>query len=279
MRFYQATSFLFPRSFELRMLTICFLAVHIPLLVCIAASAMTGEWQFGALLLVLLATLIATIAGVLAINAMLSPLAEATKMLRAIQKGERIGEVPVGGNDLVGRLLRGVQQAANDSADRSDRLTEAAERDPLTGVLNRRGFFTAAARVMVAEQPTVLALIDLDHFKSINDHLGHAAGDVLLQNFALRLGDIVRRSDVCARWGGEEFAVLLPGATIEQARVVMERLRSSIMRDPLPGAGVTFSCGLASVHNATGIDEAARHADTALYMAKNQGRDRIVSAD
>lgn len=279
MRFYQATRFLFPHSFELRLLTICFLAVHVPLLVCVAASAATGDWQLGALLLVLVATLTATVAGVAAIQALLSPLVEATDMLRAIQNGQRIDKVPAGGDDLVGRLLRGVEQAANEAADRSERLTQAAERDPLTGVLNRRGFLSSAGKVLTGDRAAVLAMVDLDHFKAINDHLGHAAGDVLLQEFAERLCDSVRRSDICARWGGEEFAVLLPGATIEQARVVMERLRASLARQPLPGAGVTFSCGLATIVDAAGLDYAAERADEALYTAKREGRDRIVSAE
>lgn len=279
MRFYRATRFLFPRSFELRLLTICFLAVHVPLIACIVISAITWRWQFDTLLVILLATLAGTAAGVGAIHALLSPLTRATAMLRAIQNGDRIVDVPVGGEDLVGRLLQGVTQAANDSAERSERLTYAAERDPLTGVHNRRGFLAAAPRAMAGERPAVLALIDLDHFKGINDQLGHAAGDVLLQAFAERLGTIVRGSDICARWGGEEFAVLLPRAHPEQAREIMERLRASLARDPLPGSSVTFSCGLARVTDAAMLEDAVRTADDALYAAKRAGRDRIHVAD
>jgi diguanylate cyclase (GGDEF)-like protein len=280
MRFYRATRFLFPRSFELRLLSICFLAVHVPLIACIVFSALTGKWPFDTLLVVLLATLAGTAAGVAAIHALLAPLKEATAMLGSIQQGERVDSIPVGGEDLVGRLLRGVSRAANESADRSERLTDAAERDLLTGVLNRRGFFTAAGRVMTPEQPSVIALIDLDHFKAINDNLGHAVGDAMLHAFAERLCVAVRRSDICARWGGEEFAVLLPGASLAQSREVMERLRTSLASQPLsPEVQLTFSCGLASIVSASALDEAAHRADQALYAAKNQGRDQIASAD
>ena len=280
MRFYQATRFLFPRSFELRLLTICFVAVHIPLIACIVFSAVTWNWQADTLIVLLIATLVGTAAGIAAIHALLSPLTRATGMLRMIQKGERIDIVPVGGNDLVGRLLRGVEQAANESADRSDRLTDQAERDALTGVHNRRGFFSAAERALRLNRPGVLALLDLDHFKAINDRFGHAAGDAMLAAFAQRLGEITRRSDICARWGGEEFAVLLPGATMEQAREVMERLRTSLVRDPLPGDGtLTFSCGLAPTADIDRLEDDARRADEALYDAKNSGRDRILSVD
>jgi diguanylate cyclase (GGDEF)-like protein len=279
MRFYQATRFLFPRSFELRLLAICFLAVHVPLIVCVAVSAATGHWNSHTLLLVLGATLVGTIAGVAAIHALLSPLTQATAMLRHVQKGERVEGVPEGGNDLVGRLLRGVTQAASEAADRSDRLAFAAERDHLTGILNRRGFFASARKVLTGRRQAVLGLVDLDHFKAINDHLGHAAGDVLLHAFAQRMVDVFRQTDICARWGGEEFAVLLPGANIEQARAAVERLRSSIARHPLPNAGVTFSCGLASLHHIDELHDIATQADKALYIAKHEGRDRTQIAD
>lgn len=279
MRFYQATRFLFPRSFELRLLAICFLAVHVPLIACVIVSAATGHWNFATLWLVLGATLVGTAAGIAAIHALLSPLIDATAMLRQVQKGERIDAIPTGGDDVVGRLLRGVTQAANESADRSERLAYAAERDSLTGILNRRGFFASARKVLTGKRQAVLGLIDLDHFKAINDHLGHAAGDILLRAFAERMADVVRRSDICARWGGEEFAVLLPGANIEQARIVMERLRSSIARNPLPNAGVTFSCGLAPIHHADELHDISIQADRALYAAKHDGRDRIAIAE
>jgi len=280
MRFYQATRFLFPRSFELRLLTICFLAVHVPLIACLVFSAFTGRWSLETLLVVLLATLAGTGGGVAAIHALLSPLKRATAMLGAIQQGERVEAVPVGGDDLVGRLLRGVTNAANESADRSERLTDAAERDPLTGVLNRRGFTGAAQVLLGHHREAVLALIDLDHFKSINDRFGHSGGDALLQTFAQRLCECVRRSDICARWGGEEFAVLLPGASVGQAREVMERLRLSLVRQPLPGeAQVTFSCGLAALEDTAHLESAVSRADQALYAAKNEGRDRIETAE
>lgn len=280
MRFYRATRFLFPHNFELRLLFICFLAVHVPLFACLVFSAITGDWHLGTLLVVLFATLAGTVAGVAAIHALLAPLQNATAMLRRIQDGERLEAVPIGGDDLVGRLLHGVAQAANESAERSERLTIQAERDPLTGVHNRRGFFAAATRVLRPERPGVIALIDLDHFKAINDSLGHAGGDVILHAFAERLCEGVRRSDICARWGGEEFAVLLPGASLAQAREVMDRLRASLASHPLsPDAALTFSCGLAPIKEATTLLEAAHRADQALYAAKNDGRDRIVSVD
>ena len=278
MRFYQATRFLFPCSFELRLLTICILAIQAPLLACVIVGAATWHWPAGTVVVLLVATVIGTIAGIAAIHALLSPLTEAAAMLHAVQRGENVEEVPAAGNDLVGHLFRGVSQAVSESADRSERLRYAAERDLLTGVHNRPGFLAAAQRALTGGRSAVVGLIDLDHFGAINDHLGHNAGDSLLKEFASRLTKGVRGSDLCARWNGEEFAVLLPRATVEQAQAVMERLRGSVARHPLPGAGVTFSCGLAMVRHADVLDEAIADAGTALRAAKSSGRDRISIA-
>lgn len=279
MRFYRATQFLFPRQFELRLLTIALLAVLLPTVLVLALGFTTVGWPPRTAGMILLAALLGAVLATAAIHALLAPLATATAMLRAIQIGESVADIPVGGEDLVGRLLRGVSQAARDAEERSDALVVVAEHDPLTKILNRRGFMRAAERLLVGERPAVLALIDLDHFRAINDHLGHDVGDELLFAFAQRVRDTVRGTDICARWGGEEFAVLLPGATLDQAHAAMGRLRSSIARHPLPGAGLTFSCGLADTCGFDDLDDTARRADKALYSAKHLGRDRTELAD
>lgn len=283
MRFYQATTFLFPRRYEWRILLVCFGAVHVPLLACIAFQAATGQWQPTTLLVLLGATLLSTGLGLAAIHALLSPIETATQMLRAVQAGERVGLVPVGNEDLVGRLLHGVSVAANESAARIERLIETAERDELTGLRNRRGFLDSARRLLAGESNGVLAMVDIDRFKAINDRFGHVTGDALLREVALRLENGVRRSDIVGRWGGEEFAILFPDTLLEEARVVMERLRASIALDPtLQGDEwpVTFSCGLAPVRSFAHLENATRNADGALYAAKNGGRNRVqISKD
>lgn len=278
MRFYRATAFLFPRSYERRVLFFCFGAVHIPLVACIALQAVTGEWQVTTLVTLLIATLIGTGLGLAAIHAMLAPIGQATEMLAAIQNGERIVVVPEGGDDLVGRLLNGVTTAANDTAARIEQLVDAAERDPLTGIRNRRGFLDSAEQVLRGRSNAVLGIIDIDHFKLINDEFGHATGDVILRSLAKKIEDHLRRSDIAARWGGEEFAVLLPHTTVEEARLVMERLRATIALDTSLGIedrAVTFSCGLAPVRTFAQLGEATKQADAALYAAKNAGRNQV----
>jgi diguanylate cyclase (GGDEF)-like protein len=278
MRFYRATTFLFPRSYERRVLFFCFGAVHVPLIACVALQAITGQWQLTTLLTLLVATLVGTGLGLAAIHALLAPIGEATTMLAAIQNGERILAVPQGGNDLVGRLLSGVTSAANETAARIDQLVEAAERDPLTGIRNRRGFLDSAEQVLRGRGNAVFAIIDIDHFKLINDEFGHDTGDVLLKSLAHKIEDYLRRTDIAARWGGEEFAVLLPDTTLDEARLVMERLRATVALDTGLGVenrAVTFSCGLAPVRTFAQLGEATKQADAALYSAKNAGRNQV----
>lgn len=281
MYFYQATSFLFPRNFEWRVLFICFLAVHVPLIACVALQAVTGHWELTTLATLLVATLAGTALGLAAIRALLAPVAAATQMLLAVQNGERLGPVPQGGEDLVGRLLAGVSSAADESATRIESLVEAAQRDPLTGIRNRRGFIDSARELLKEGTGSALALIDIDHFKQINDRFGHEAGDDLLKALALRLEQGLRRSDIAARWGGEEFAVLLPATGMDEAHTVLERLRASVALDlqlGAPGRPVTFSCGLATLHGFDSFEEASRRADAALYRAKEEGRNRVAVA-
>jgi len=278
MRFYKATAFLFPRSYERRILFICFGAVHVPLIACIVLQAVTGKWEVLTLVTLLVATLAGTAMGLAAIHALLAPIGRATGMLAAIQNGERIALVPQGGDDLVGRLLHGVATAANESATRIEQLSDVAEKDPLTGIRNRRGFLDSAKAALRGGRGGVIALIDVDHFKAINDDLGHAAGDRLLQVLAERIEHHIRRNDVAARWGGEEFAVLLPDTSIDDARLVLERLRAQIALDSGLGVAdraVTFPCGLATVPTFAQLEDATRRADAALYAAKGAGRNRV----
>ena len=133
------------------------------------------------------------------------------------------------------------------------------------------------------EAPLTIAVIDMDHFKVINDRCGHATGDFVLKEFA-RLGrEALRDSDVLGRWGGEEFLVIMPDATLESALASLERMRTLVcaIRLPASGAGlrVTLSAGLASGLSSGSLDEVIARADAALYAAKNEGRNLVRVAD
>ena len=168
-------------------------------------------------------------------------------------------------------------------------LVRLASMDGLTGLPNRRRIAELAAAAMqeaaAAAQPLTIALIDLDHFKAINDSCGHATGDHVLKEFARAGGEALRATDVLGRWGGEEFLLVMPATPLEVAVANLERLRTLIcgIRLPPSGAGlrVSVSAGLAEyeAHNVRSLDELIARADGALYQAKNDGRDLIRIAD
>lgn len=157
------------------------------------------------------------------------------------------------------------------------RLEDAAGRDALTGIANRRRWDAAVERVLrEAEEtraPLALALIDLDHFKTYNDTYGHPAGDALLREFSERATALVRDVDVLARWGGEEFAVALPGCTVREAVEVLDRLRNAVP------AGQTCTVGVAAWAPGMTVTDVMQRADAALYAGKSGGRDRVAVHD
>ena len=162
---------------------------------------------------------------------------------------------------------------------------EQALRDPLTGLLNRRALeerHAQEARAAAAEgTPLALVLLDLDHFKRINDTHGHAAGDTVLRDVATVLRQGLRSNDALFRIGGEEFALLIPGASAALAARRVDSLRTALAATALGGLpeGLTFSAGVAGVGPQTASLQALLHAaDQALYQAKRDGRNRTVLA-
>jgi len=163
-------------------------------------------------------------------------------------------------------------------------LVDLASHDGLTGLPNRRRSVEVATQALAAaadqQRPLTVGLIDLDHFKAINDRYGHAVGDLVLKEFA-RLGrELLRSTDFLGRWGGEEFIVVLPDLTLDVALLSIERLRVAALQIKLPDgpepARVSFSAGLAT--NDSGmmsLDVIIAQADVALYEAKSQGRDLV----
>ncbi|WP_449064819.1 histidine kinase N-terminal 7TM domain-containing diguanylate cyclase [Planomonospora algeriensis] len=165
-------------------------------------------------------------------------------------------------------------------------LAEQAVRDTLTGLHNRRFLMESLQRQMrlaAAEgTPLSVALLDIDHFKQINDRYGHGAGDQVLARFAKLVSGRIRTGDVVARYGGEEFVIVLPGATGEQALERVDALRSWVAAGRMPAAGrtltVTFSSGVASLTGKQSPEELLHAADEALYEAKRAGRNQVKLA-
>ncbi len=165
-------------------------------------------------------------------------------------------------------------------------LSRMIESDPATGCLNRRGFARAfdEALTVAADRRSDVALLalDLDHFKQINDRYGHNVGDLVLSEVASTLAETVGIEGIVARLGGEEFTVLLPGADAESAGAMAEQMlidvRSNCCSSLVSGSFVTMSIGIAAERITSMRDGAAlrARADEALYMAKREGRDRVL---
>ncbi len=161
------------------------------------------------------------------------------------------------------------------------RLSRLSHIDPLTGALNRR----ALADGMVADDdgppPSMsVIMIDIDHFKRVNDTFGHAAGDLMLRHVTAVLAGVVRNGDSVVRVGGEEFLLVMPGLDLGHAEHVAERARATLEEStpPVAGAGVTVSLGVAARRPGESRDALIERADRAMYAAKRRGRNQVVIA-
>lgn len=165
-------------------------------------------------------------------------------------------------------------------------LQRLANTDTLTGLYNRRQFYKLAdqelARSRRTKSPISLMMVDIDHFKQINDTYGHAMGDVVLQNLGRTMKNSLREIDVIARLGGEEFAILLPQTSSGQATELAQRLRSKIANESIPatqGAEIQFTVSIGVDEwreSDPHLDALLKRCDTAMYQAKNSGRNCVV---
>jgi diguanylate cyclase (GGDEF)-like protein/PAS domain S-box-containing protein len=191
--------------------------------------------------------------------------------------------------DTQGRNV-GFRASIRDISDRKalqHQLELLASTDPLTGVVNRRRFFHSAEaelyRARRYDRPLVLALIDIDHFKRINDTYGHAVGDDTLKTLAHAVGNRLRRSDLFARFGGEEFVLLLPETQLGDGLRLCERLRQMVetiklqIPDRAEPFGFAVSIGVADLqHDGDSLNQLLARADAALYKAKRDGRNQVA---
>jgi diguanylate cyclase (GGDEF)-like protein len=191
-----------------------------------------------------------------------------------------------GGEDE-GRVMVFFDVTARARAERQ--LAVMAATDPLTGVTNRRRFFELAQaeleRAVRYRRPLTVMMLDVDHFKAVNDRYGHAAGDRVLRTVAAECARTLRATDVFARYGGEEFVTVLVEGTPEGAQAIAERVRRMVEEARVDGDDgatlrVTVSVGLAHLEagEAATLDELIREADRALYAAKEAGRNRVTVA-
>lgn len=275
MHFYLATSFIFPRSLRLRLFTLCFVATHLPLIGYCGWGLATGRMALAEFIALTLATVVGTGIALVGIGALLNPI---HTLADTLNHRDDAALPDVG--DVIQTLYAGVHRAATTTRARMDDLHIAAHEDMLTGLPNRRGFLAQIDALPYERRTGCIAMIDIDHFKQVNDEMGHDEGDRVLAAFAARLSAHVRRIDHVARWGGEEFVLLLPATIEEEACWSLSRIAAHLRDDPIGhvhGRPISFSAGVAR-WDGKALDDALSAADAALYDAKAGGRDRVCRA-
>ena len=197
---------------------------------------------------------------------------------------------PIKADELQARLRAGkrILKLQEELVGAREALRQEATHDLLTGLLNRHAILGALQveieRAAREQQPLAVLMADLDHFKQVNDHHGHLAGDAVLRESANRMRSSIRCYDALGRYGGEEFLVVLPGCDGEGARSQAERLRAAVGAEPYPvgSNSLQVSCSVGLTWLAAGVrgstDSLIREADLALYSAKEGGRNRVACA-
>ena len=191
-------------------------------------------------------------------------------------------------NEALTQALGALETSKREVEAKNAELERLATRDPMTGALNRRAFHAAyetlATQARVTMQPIVCLMIDIDHFKGINDAHGHGIGDRVIQEVARRLQDSARGTDLLCRWGGEEFCLVAAGLSRTEAIEFAERVRMRLEREcgaavrEVPGMRVTASVGLAMLARPDEpVTAMIERADQALYRAKRAGRNRVAA--
>lgn len=209
---------------------------------------------------------------------------------RTVQARRASGEIfPVAAtivrvDDDRGRLGAAILRDMTEQERARAELLRLSTTDPLTGLANRRSLLERAdqevARAVRHGKALSMLVLDMDHFKAINDHHGHEAGDRILVCLADCLRDELRSTDIAGRLGGEEFALVLPETAAPGAVEVAERIRRAVAeRCRIGAAGATVSIGVAGLAPGETVEALLRRADRALYAAKTGGRDRVCAAD
>ena len=189
-------------------------------------------------------------------------------------------------NERLRDTLAALSASQGEIEHKNEELQRLASRDPLTGCLNRRAFHEQFEPLFAASRTHRLALscvmIDIDHFKRVNDSYGHATGDRVIQEVARKLNESARATDLVCRYGGEEFCVVVPGLNVAETRALAERMRQCVEREcgaavrDVADLKVTVSIGVHTLGaGAASATELIDHADQALYRAKRSGRNRV----
>ena len=275
MRLYKILSRLFPESFVGKILFIAFIGTHIPLVATLHFLLVAHggfEAHLGLFANMVAATLIGTAITLMALNALLKPLYLVHRAMDAFESDRTRVPLETGYRDQVGEIMEMTDRLIGTVESDLRQREEEALRDPLTKLLNRRGF----AKAMANAGPGAVIYADLDHFKSVNDTYGHDAGDRVLRGASRMMGKVIREGDVTARFGGEEFVCYLPNATLNDAYQIAERARRDLAATRLIDGPLTASFGVALLPRGSELEDTLKRADKAVYRAKAEGRNRVV---
>ncbi|HEV2564446.1 MAG TPA: GGDEF domain-containing protein [Microvirga sp.] len=279
-----------PRSYAGRVLLICFAGTHIPLITfaiwAVIKNPAFGRESWVDLLVLLLATLVGTAITFFLVHGMLEPVRAVFQALGDYRQNKQLPALPRNLSDEAGMMLDQVQDTLEELDLTLNNLARAAETDPLTEIGNRRWLVTRAeeqiARALRTQTPLCAVLFDLDRFKAINDRYGHAKGDAVLVGVARFVKGELRTSHLFARTGGEEFCIILPKTSLNEAVALATRIQKGLSGQSIarldPGV-VTASFGVVEREaDEKDLSSLLRRADDLLYRAKNDGRNQVATS-
>ncbi len=243
------------------------------------AENMVKEMLYVALPLLLI-TLVIIIWAAIRISRPLQRLAELTESSMKKDEEKNLSAVPAWYYEVI-QLKNALIHSLSFLHQQINFFMDQSTTDPLTGLTNRRTLTAKMDELITAKTPFSIILMDIDHFKLVNDTYGHGVGDEVLQYLAYKMKTVTRATDLCCRYGGEEFIVLLPNTTVQDAFEVADILRKDLENTPSPtGKAVTISAGVAEYpYTETTAVMLIEQADLCLYQAKEQGRNRVIIAN
>lgn len=281
----------FPKSYLGKIFLAAFLGTHVPLIALVLYFILFSPVGFGPMLgifaVIILATILGAASTLYVLYLLLQPVSLASKALRSYLDDGKIPALPSDFTDRAGKLMSDVQYTVEHLDEVIRSTEERSVKDYLTGAYNRRGaeerLAADLARAERSGSSLALALMDIDRFKSINDRYGHQAGDACLKHVASVLQCNTREGDWHARWGGDEFLLVLWGAGGEcQVESTLNRIAKEVAENPVVGPGdekirLTLSGGAClDIGGNETVEGVLARTDQALYWAKEKGRNRFV---
>ncbi|HWP93432.1 MAG TPA: GGDEF domain-containing protein [Thermodesulfobacteriota bacterium] len=278
----------FPRSYVGKIMLVAFLGIHLPLLSLIfyfvISSYVNLMFTFYTLSVAVLATLLGTAVTLYLLYHILAPVNLTSTMLRQYVSEKKKPDLPTSFTDEAGKLMADVQYTVNHLDEVISSLERTTMTDYLTGVYNRYAcemrLGEDIARVSRAGETASLVMLDIDDFKAINDKYGHDRGDVCLKKIVEMIKNNIRQGDWIARWGGDEFMIMLFNSDEASTVKIIERVESALKEAPnsllLNGIKLTLSAGICQYNGQDDAEVFFRKVDSALLLAKKRGKGQVV---